>query len=161
MKHWLSVAGNGAIKETASVVEDIRGQILSDKSMTIPSPTGDNGQQSNSIQGPTEMTIVVGTNTECSQLDNIAATIIKTHEELGSVNAQMVETLIKVYEFAEKLVQVNIKQEGVIKRLEEKLDSMERRERGEWKKQRGIEELGQNTKTATTIADIEDSFLIN
>ena len=39
------------------------------------------------------------------------------------MNAQM------VYQFAEMLVQVNIKQEGVIKRLEEKLDSMERRER--------------------------------
>ena len=53
-KHWLSVAGEGAIEETASDVEDIRGQILPDESMTIPSPTGDNGQQSNSIQGPTE-----------------------------------------------------------------------------------------------------------
>ena len=45
------------------------------------------------------------------------------------MNSQMVETLSKVYEFAEKLVQVNIKQEGVIRGLEEKLDSMERRER--------------------------------
>ena len=130
-KHWLSVAGDGALEETALDVEDIRGQILSDKSMTNTSPTGDNGQKSNSIQGPTETAIDVGTNTECSQLDNIAATITKTHEELGFVNAQMVETLSKVYEFAEKLVQVNIKQEGVIKRLEEKLDSMERRERKE------------------------------
>ena len=42
----------------------------------------------------------------------------------------MVETLSMVYEFAEKLVQVNIKQEGVIKLLEEKLDSMEREESG-------------------------------
>ena len=73
------------------------------------------------------------------------------------MNAQMVETLSKVYEFAEKLVQVNIKQEGVIKWLEEKLDSMERRERGEWKKQRGTEELGQNIETITTIAETEDS----
>ena len=55
--------------------------------------------------------------------------VIKTHEEVRSMNSQMVETLSKVYEFAEKLVQVNIKQEGVIQRLEEKIDSMERRER--------------------------------
>ena len=97
-------------------------------SMTIPCPAGDNGQESMRIQDPTEQ-IDAGTNTECSQLDNIAATIIKTHEELRSMNAQMVETLSKVYQFAEKLVQVNIKQEGVIKWLEEKLESMERRER--------------------------------
>ena len=45
------------------------------------------------------------------------------------MKSQMVETLSKVCEFAEKLIQVNIKQEGVIQRLEEKLDSMERRER--------------------------------
>ena len=31
-----------------------------------------------------------------------------------------------IHEFVEQLVQVNIKQEGVIKGLEEKLDSMER-----------------------------------
>ena len=43
----------------------------------------------------------------------------------------MVETLSMVYEFAEKLVQVNIKQDGVIKLLEEKLDSMERERRVE------------------------------
>ena len=96
--------------------------------MTIPCPAGDNGQESMRIQDPTEQ-IDAGTNTECSQLDNIAVTIIKTHEELRSMNAQMVETLSKVYQFAEKLVQVNIKQEGVIKWQEEKLESMERRER--------------------------------
>ena len=43
----------------------------------------------------------------------------------------MVETLSMVYEFAEKLVQVNIKQEGAIKLLEEKLDRMERERRVE------------------------------
>ena len=68
------------------------------------SPTVDNGQQSNSIQDPTETALEVGTNTECSQLDNTAANIIKTHEEIQSMNAHMVETLSKVYEFAEKLV---------------------------------------------------------
>ena len=82
------MAGERAKDETASNGEDIRGQILSDESMTIPSPTGDNGQQSNSIQGPTETAIDVGTNTECSQLDNIATTIYKTHEELRSMDAQ-------------------------------------------------------------------------
>ena len=94
--------------------------------MTIPNPAGDNEQQSKRIQDPTEQ-VDAGTNTECTQLDNIAATTIKTHKEFRFMNAQMVETLSKVYGFAEKLVQVNIKQEGVIKRLEEKLDRMERR----------------------------------
>ena len=111
-KHWLSVAGDGALEETALDVEDIRGQILSDKSMTNTSPTGDNGQKSNSIQGPTETAIDVGTNTECSQLDNIAATITKTHEELGSVNAQMVETLSKVYELRRSWYKLTLSRKG-------------------------------------------------
>ena len=49
--------------------------------MTIPSPAGDNEQQSKRIQNPIEQ-VDAGTNTECTQLDNIAATTIKTHEEL-------------------------------------------------------------------------------
>ena len=125
-KHWLSVAGDGANEETSSDVEDIREQILPDESMNIPSPAGDN-EQIKRIQDTTEK-VDAGTNSECTQLDNIEATVIKTHEEVRSMKSQMVETLSKVNEFAEKLVQVNIKQEGVIQRLEEKLDSMERRE---------------------------------
>ena len=54
---------------------------------------------------------------------------MKTHEEVKSMNSQMVETLSKVYEFDEKLVQVNIKQERVIRRLEEKYGE-EREESG-------------------------------
>ena len=53
-KHWLSVAGDGANEETSSDVEDIRGQILRDESMTIPCLVGDNEQQSKRIQDPTE-----------------------------------------------------------------------------------------------------------
>ena len=124
-KHWLSVAGDGANEETSSDVEDIREQILPDESMNIPSPAGDN-EQIKRIQDTTEK-VDAGMNTECPQLDDIAATVIKTHEEVRSMNSQMVETLSKLYGFAEKLVQVNIKQEGVIQLLEEKLDSMERR----------------------------------
>ena len=125
-RHWLSVAGDGANEETLSDVEDIREQILPDEPMNIPSPAGDN-EQIKRIQDTTVKVDAV-TNTECNQLDDIAATVIKTHEEVKSMNSQMVETLSKAYEFA-KLVQVNIKQEGVIRRLEEKLDSMERRGR--------------------------------
>ena len=126
-RHWLSVAADGANEETSSDVEDIREQILPSEPMNIPSPAGDN-EQIKRIQNTTEK-VDAGTNTECTQLEDIAATVMKTHEEVKSMNYQMVETLSKVYEFAEKLVQVNIKQEGVIRRLEEKLDSMERRER--------------------------------
>ena len=90
-KHWLSVAEDGANEETSSDMEDIRGQILRDESMTIPSPAGDN-EQTKRIQDTTEK-VDAGTNTECTQLDNIAATIIKTHEEVRSMNPQMVETL--------------------------------------------------------------------
>ena len=121
--------------------------------MTIPSPAGDNEQHSKRIQDPTEH-VDAGTNTECTQLDNIAATTIKTYEELRSMNAQMVETLSKVYGFAEKLVQVNIKQEGVIKRLEEKLDRMERRVEEAERDRR----LRTEHRDNTTIVETEDIF---
>ena len=65
----------------------------------------------------------------------------------------MVETLSMVYKFAEKLVQVNIKQEGVIKLLEEKIDSMERERRVEV-----AERDRRNIETCTTIVETEDSF---
>ena len=126
-RHWLSVAGDGGNEETSSDVEDIREQILPNEPMNISSPAGDN-EQIKRLQDTT-VKVDAGTNTECNQLDEIAATVMKTHEEVKSMNSQMVETLSKIYEFAEKIVQVNIKQEGVIRRLEEKLDSMERRER--------------------------------
>ena len=117
----------GENEEISSDIEDIREQILPNEPMNISSPAGDSEQ----IEGllDTSVKVDAGTNTECNQLDEIAATVMKTHDEVKSMNSQMVETLSKVYEFAEKLVQVNIKQEGVIRRLEEKLDSMERRER--------------------------------
>ena len=136
-RHWLLVAGDGANEETSSDVEDIREQILPDKPMNIPSPAGDN-EQIKRIQDTT-VKVDAGTNTECTQLDHIAATVIKTHEEVRSMNSQMAETLSKVYEFAVKLVQVNIKQEGVIQRLEENSESIERRERR-------VEEAGRNRR---------------
>ena len=93
-RHWLSVAGDGANEETLSDVEDIREQILPDEPMNIPSPAGDN-EQIKRIQDTT-VKVDAGTNTECNQLDDIAATVIKTHEEVKSMNSQMVETLSKV-----------------------------------------------------------------
>ena len=112
------MAGDGTNEETSSDVEDIREQILPDEPMNNPSPAEDN-EQIKRIQD-TAVKVDAETNTECTQLDDIAAIVIKTHEEVRSMNSQMVETLSKVYEFAEKLVQVNIKQEGVVQRLEEK-----------------------------------------
>ena len=88
-KHWLSVAGDGANEETSSDVEDIREQILQDESMNIPSPAGDN-EQIKRIQDTTEK-VDARTNTECTKLDDIAATVIKTHEEVRSMNSQMVD----------------------------------------------------------------------
>ena len=88
-KHWLSVAGDGANEETSSDVEDIREQILPDESMNIPSPAGDN-EQIKRIQDTTEK-VDAGTHTECTKLDDIATTVIKTHEEVRSMNSQMVD----------------------------------------------------------------------
>ena len=67
--------------------EDIRGQILPDKSMTIPSPAGDNEQQSKRIQNPIEQ-VDAGTNTR-----QYSGNYYQDTRRIDDMNAQMVETL--------------------------------------------------------------------
>ena len=72
-RHWLSMAGDRANEKTSSDLEDIREQILLDEPMNIPSPAGDN-EQIKRIQDTT-VKVDAGTNTECTELDDIAATV--------------------------------------------------------------------------------------